>query len=110
MSTAKHWIVFGSVYGWLWLDPATGIVGAVVIARWSWGLIRDTGGFLLDNVPEGVFLPDEIKAILVREGAEIVDLHIWQLGPGHHGAIVSILTDRPHAPSYYREKLAKGLL
>jgi cation diffusion facilitator family transporter len=99
-------LVFGSLYGWLWLDPAIGIVGAVVIARWSWGLIRDTGGVLLDYVPEGEDLPDEIQAIFVKEGAEIVDLHIWQLGPGHHGAIVSILTDHPHAPSYYREKLA----
>jgi cation diffusion facilitator family transporter len=99
-------LVFGGLYGWLWLDPAIGIVGAVVIARWSWGLILDTGGVLLDYVPEGEDLPDEIEAILLKEGVEIVDLHIWQLGPGHHGAIVSILTDHPHAPSYYREKLA----
>ncbi|MDW5316163.1 CDF family Co(II)/Ni(II) efflux transporter DmeF [Rhizobium sp. PL01] len=99
-------LVFGSLYGWLWLDPAIGIVGAVVIARWSWGLIRDAGGVLLDYVPEGEDLPDEIQEILVKEGAEIVDLHIWQLGPGHHGAIVSIVVDHAHAPSYYREKLA----
>ncbi|MGV8938152.1 MAG: CDF family Co(II)/Ni(II) efflux transporter DmeF [Allorhizobium sp.] len=99
-------LVLGSLYGWFWLDPAIGIVGAIVIARWSWGLIRDTGGVLLDYVPDSEDLPDEIQEILVKEGAEIVDLHIWQLGPGHHGAIVSIVVDHPHAPSYYREKLA----
>jgi len=99
-------LVLGSLYGWLWLDPAIGIVGALVIARWSWGLIRDTAGVLLDYVPEGEDLPEEIQEILVKEGAEIVDLHIWQLGPGHHGAIVSIVVDHPQAPSYYREKLA----
>jgi len=99
-------LVLGSLYGWLWLDPAIGIVGAIVIARWSYGLIRDTGAVLLDYLPEGEDLPEEITEILVREGAEIVDLHIWQLGPGHHGAIVSIVVDHPHAPSYYRGKLA----
>lgn len=98
-------LVLGGLYGWLWLDPTIGIVGALVIARWSWGLIRDTGRVLLDYVPEGEDLPEEIQNILVKEGAEIVDLHIWQLGPGHHGAIVSIVVDYPHPPSYYRAKL-----
>ena len=99
-------LALGSVYGWLWLDPAIGIVGGLVIARWSWGLIRDTGSVLLDYIPEGEDLPDEIEAIIAKEGGEIVDLHVWQLGPGHHGAIVSIVTDHPRAPSHYRDKLA----
>lgn len=99
-------LVLGSVYGWLWLDPAIGIVGAIVIARWSWGLVRDAGSVLLDYVPEGEDLPEEIEQIISREGAQIVDLHVWQLGPGHHGAIISIITDKPQAPSYYRSKLA----
>ncbi|SDA91529.1 CDF family Co(II)/Ni(II) efflux transporter DmeF [Sinorhizobium sp. NFACC03] len=96
----------GAIYGWLWLDPAIGIVGAIVIARWSFGLIRDTGATLLDYLPEGEDLPEEIGEIVAKEDAEIVDLHVWQLGPGHHGAIVSIVADNPRAPSYYREKLA----
>lgn len=96
----------GAIYGWLWLDPAMGVVGALVIARWSFGLIRDTGATLLDYIPDGEDLPDEIGEIVAREDAEIVDLHVWQLGPGHHGAIVSLVADNPRAPSYYREKLA----
>lgn len=99
-------LAFGSLYGWTWLDPAMGIVGGLVIARWSWGLIRDAGSVLIDYIPEGEDLPDEIEEIITREGADIVDLHVWQLGPGHHGAIVSIVTDKPRAPFYYREKLA----
>ncbi|MBW0370685.1 CDF family Co(II)/Ni(II) efflux transporter DmeF [Ensifer adhaerens] len=96
----------GAIYGWLWLDPAMGVVGALVIARWSFGLIRDTGATLLDYIPDGEDLPDEIGEIVAREDAEIVDLHVWQLGPGHNGAIVSLVADNPRAPSYYREKLA----
>ncbi|WP_027231562.1 CDF family Co(II)/Ni(II) efflux transporter DmeF [Phyllobacterium sp. UNC302MFCol5.2] len=99
-------LLAGSIYGWLWLDPAMGIVGALVIARWSWGLIRDAGGVLLDYVPQGEDLPDEIRGAIEKEGDVITDLHVWQLGPGHHGAIVSLLSDDPKAPSSYRAKLA----
>jgi cation diffusion facilitator family transporter len=99
-------LLLGSLYGWLWLDPAMGIVGALVIARWSWGLVRDAGATLLDYIPEGEDLPEEISEIIEKEGGEIADLHVWQLGPGHHGAIVSIVTATPKAPSYYRKKLA----
>jgi len=96
----------GGLYGWLWLDPAMGIVGALVIARWSWGLIRDAGGVLLDYVPPGEDLPDEIRSAIEAPGETITDLHVWQLGPGHHGAIVSIASSEPRAPSHYRHKLA----
>jgi cation diffusion facilitator family transporter len=99
-------LLLGSVYGWLWLDPAMGVVGALVIARWSWGLVRDTGGVLLDYVPEHEDLPQEIRETIETGGERITDLHIWQLGPGHHGAIVALVSDEPKAPSYYREKLA----
>jgi Co/Zn/Cd efflux system component len=77
-----------------------------VIARWSWGLVRDTGGVLLDYVPEHEDLPQEIRETIETGGERITDLHIWQLGPGHHGAIVALVSDEPKAPSYYREKLA----
>lgn len=87
-------------------DPAMGIVGALVIARWSWDLIRDAGGVLLDYVPSDEDLPEEIRAAIEVEGDEVVDLHVWQLGPGHRGAIVSLVSDNPKAPSLYRAKLA----
>lgn len=99
-------LLLGGLYGWLWLDPAIGIVGALVIARWSWGLMKDTGSTLLDYLPADEDLPEEIAEIISREGGEIADLHVWQLGPGHHGAIVSIIVEQPQAPSYYRNKLA----
>ncbi|MFC4173275.1 CDF family Co(II)/Ni(II) efflux transporter DmeF [Microvirga sp. GCM10011540] len=99
-------LLAGSAYGWLWLDPLMGIVGALVIARWSWGLIRDAGAILLDVVPEGEDLPDEIREALEGEGDRITDLHVWQVGPGHHAAIVSLATSAPKAPSAYKERLS----
>ena len=99
-------LTLGSLYGWNWLDPMMGIVGAVVIARWSWGLIRDTGRVFLDYVPEGEDLPDEIRTALETGLDQVTDLHVWQLGPGHHGAIVAIRSQEPLEPAAYRAKLA----
>lgn len=99
-------LVLGSLYGWNWMDPAMGIVGGLVIARWSWGLIRDAGGVLVDYVPAAEDLPDEIRTAIELDGDTITDLHVWQLGPGHHGAIIAIASPTPQDPAAYRARLA----
>lgn len=99
-------LLLGSVYGWLWADPLIGLVGAAVIARWSWSLIRDAGAVLLDYVPTDDRLQLELREAIESEGDEIADLHVWRLGPGHHGAIVSIRSRRPRPTAFYRHKLA----
>lgn len=99
-------LVLGSLLGWSWMDPAMGIVGGLVIARWSWGLIRDAGGVLLDYSPSGENLPNEIRQALEGDDAEITDLHVWQLGPGHHGAIVSLRSPNPQPLDIYKARLA----
>ena len=99
-------LTIGSLYGSLWLDPLMGVVGALVIARWSWSLIRQSGSVLIDYVPAGEDLPDEIREAIENDGDRITDLHVWQLGPGHHGAIVAIRSPSPQPPAFYRERLA----
>lgn len=99
-------LVLGSLYGWHWMDPLMGVVGALVIARWSWSLMRDTGSVILDYVPADENLPKEIRAAIENGQDTITDLHVWQLGPGHRGAIVSIRSDDPKEPRAYRERLA----
>lgn len=99
-------LVLGSLYGWNWMDPAMGIVGGLVIARWSWGLVRDAGGVLLDYMPADEDLPEEIRQAIETEADEITDLHIWQLGPGHHGAIVALRSTDPQPLDTYKAKLA----
>jgi cation diffusion facilitator family transporter len=99
-------LLAGSFYGWLWLDPLIGIVGALVIARWSWGLVRDAGKVLLDYVPDDEDLPDEIRDALETDADRITDLHVWQVGPGHHAAIVSLASSAPKSPDEYKAKLA----
>lgn len=99
-------LILGSLYGWNWMDPAMGIVGGLVIARWSWGLMRDTGAVLLDYLPPHEDLPQEIRDIIEGDGDEIVDLHVWQLGPGHHGAIISVRSPAPLTVAAYKAKLS----
>jgi len=95
----------GMFWGWVWLDPMMGIVGAVVIARWSWGLLRDTGRVLLDmNLSPD--LEQRIRQTLEDGGDRVSDLHLWRLGPGHLGAIVSIVSGDPQPNAVYRDKLA----
>jgi Co/Zn/Cd efflux system component len=82
-----------------------GVVGALVIASWSIGLIRSAGAVLLDTVP------NQGLARTVRERLEVghdrvVDLHLWRLGPGHTGIIASIISDDPQPPNAYKARLS----
>jgi cation diffusion facilitator family transporter len=79
----------GRYFGWVWLDPAMGVVGAIVIAIWSWSLMRDTAAVLLDATDTE--LEAEIRALVEGPGdARIRDLHVWRVGPAAHAAIVSV--------------------
>jgi cation diffusion facilitator family transporter len=95
----------GRFFGWIWMDPLMGIVGAIVIARWSYGLTRDTGSILLDmdmNTP----MSDTIRRKIESEGDNrIIDLHLWRIGPGYFAAIISIHTRAPQPPAYYKKLL-----
>lgn len=84
-----------------------GIVGALVIARWSWGLMRDTGATMLDYRQTNDPVARKIRAIVQETGDQITDLHVWQLGLGHHAAIVAVITGNGSGPAIYREKLSK---
>lgn len=92
-------------YGWTWLDPAVGILGAIVIAQWSWRLIRDAGAVLLDAAPDAA-LVQAIRGRLEHGHDSIADLHVWRLGPGHHGAIVALVVDEPQPVETYKARLA----
>lgn len=98
-------LLLGKWNGWTFLDPAMGVVGGLVIARWSWGLIRSTGSVLVDASSENATLSKEIRDAVEEDGERITDLHVWQVGPGHHAAIVAIQSAEPKAPAFYREKL-----
>ncbi len=99
-------LLLARAFGWLWMDPLAGIIGAFVIASWSYGLIRDTGAILLDMSPDQE-VERGIRLAVETEGDRLRDLHVWRLGPGHLGAIVSVITRQSREPEFYRERLAR---
>lgn len=92
-------------FGWLWMDALAGMAGALVIASWSFGLMRDTAGVLLDMNPDQA-LEESIHGAVAAQGDRLTDLHLWRLGPGHLGAIVAVETRQARSPEFYREKLS----
>lgn len=98
-------LLAGRFLGWGWMDAAMGIVGAVVIARWSWGLLRDTGAVLVD-ASANPSLEAEIREAMEDGDAQIVDLHVWQIGPGRYAGIVSLIAANPKQPKDYAARVA----
>jgi cation diffusion facilitator family transporter len=98
-------LILGRIYGWNALDPIMGIVGGVVIARWSWGLIGATSRVLLDAEPGAADLADEIRRVMETPDDTVLDLHVWQVGPGHYATIVSVATTTALTPASYKQKL-----
>jgi cation diffusion facilitator family transporter len=94
----------GKFLGWVFMDPVMGIVGALVIANWSYGLVRDTGAILLDMAPDRA-LAEKLRQAIEAGGDTLADLHLWRLGPGHLGAIIAVVTEEPRGPDFYRRRL-----
>lgn len=90
--------------GWAWADPAVGLVGSVVIASWAYTLIRDAGSVLLDASADRK-LERTIRARLEAGEDRITDLHVWQVGPGHCAAVISLVSNAPLQPAAYKERL-----
>jgi cation diffusion facilitator family transporter len=99
-------LLLARTFGWLWMDPLAGIIGACVIASWSYGLIRDTGAILLDMNPDKG-MANKLREEVEAEGDTLADLHLWRLGPGHLGAIISVITSKGHDADYYRNRFAR---
>lgn len=89
---------------WVWADPAVGFIGSIVIASWAYGLIRSSGAVLLD-VSADKNLETVIRDRLETKGDRVTDLHVWQVGPGHRAAVISVVSDQPLAPADYKDRL-----
>jgi cation diffusion facilitator family transporter len=99
-------LVLGRFFGWAWMDPVIGFIGAIVTAAWAYTLIRDTGAILLDMNPDRG-MAERMRALIEADGDRLTDLHVWRLGPGHLAAILSVATQRPRGPDYYQSLLRR---
>ena len=94
--------------GLVWMDPLMGIVGAILVSRWSLGLLHTTSAVLLDN--QG---PAQLEAKIIQciedDDNRVVDLHLWSIGPKIYSVIISVLTCDPQSPEYYKELIPSNL-
>lgn len=95
----------GRLFGWDWLDPVMGVVGAAVITIWAWGLLRQTSRVLLDREMDNPVV-QEIRDVIEGDGETlIVDLHVWRVGPGKFACVVGLVTASPEPPEHYKQRL-----
>jgi cation diffusion facilitator family transporter len=94
--------------GLQWMDPAMGVVGGVLVARWSWGLLRGTGRVLVDSqAPHEVM--ESVRKAIDGDFVRIIDLHVWEIGPGYRAAILAVESDRPLEPSEVKRMIPEDL-
>lgn len=96
---------FGKLLGWQWLDPLMGIVGAMVITRWSYGLLRDTSKILLDKNDHREHIEAIRKTVEGDADNKVSDIHIWKVGPIDYAAIISLVTHHPQPAEHYKKLL-----
>jgi len=104
--TAIVALMAGKVFGWIWMDATMGIVGAAVISRWSYGLLYDTSGILLDGAVDPETLSAIKSAIEADADNRVSDLHVWRVSPYQMSAIITVVTHYPGPPEHYKKLLA----
>jgi cation diffusion facilitator family transporter len=97
----------GKLFGWIWLDPMTGIVGAVLILHWSYGLVRESGAVLLDAENHDATCEGVRHAIEAASDDRVADLHVWRIGPQSRACILSLVTHDPKPAEHYKARLER---
>lgn len=98
-------LVAGKFLGWNWLDPIIGMVGAVIITRWAYGLLKQTSPILLDASIEDEYQLAIKETIEQDSDNRISDIHVWKIGANHYAAIISLVTHFPNSMEHYKELL-----
>ncbi|WP_019528871.1 CDF family Co(II)/Ni(II) efflux transporter DmeF [Dasania marina] len=102
-------LIAAKYYGYVWMDPLMGVVGAILIARWSYGLLRTTSAVLLDKQAPKL-LREEIRTALESdEDTRVSDLHVWSIGPEIYSALITVVADKPVTPDEYKSRLPQTL-
>lgn len=98
-------LIFGKYLGWDWCDPMMGIVGAIIITRWSYGLLKQTSPILLDGSIDSSYQQQIINCLEGEADNRVTDLHIWKVGANDYAAMISLVTHYPESAGYYKSKL-----
>jgi len=98
-------LVSGKYLGWNWLDPVMGVVGAIIITRWSYALLKQTSPILLDASIEEEYQQAIKETIEKDSDNSITDIHVWKVGANHYAAIIALVTHHPKSTEHYKRLL-----
>lgn len=102
-------LLAGKFFGFIWMDPFMGIVGAFMITRWSLGLIRETSRVLLDKQASEE-IQNAIQRVIENDSTDrISDLHVWSIGSGIYAVNLALVSDLPKSPEYYKDRLPNDM-
>ena len=96
-------------FGFIWMDPAMGIVGAVLVARWSLGLLRITSGVLLDRQGPEIIRHTIRESIEEDKDSQVADLHLWSIGPNIYAVVIAVVAHEPATPDQYKARIPQNL-
>ncbi len=99
-------LLCGKYFGLNWLDPTMGIVGALIISQWAYALVKETSPLLVDQSVPLAYKTTIQQLIEDDDDNRVADLHVWQVGPGHFAAIISVVSHHPKAPAHYKSLLS----
>ncbi len=102
-------LLTGKYFGAIWMDPAMGIVGAALVAQWSWNLLRNTSQVLLDRQAPETVRNTVCEAIEVDDEDRIADLHVWSIGPNIYAADITVVSHDPKLPDTYKAMIPQEL-
>lgn len=99
-------LILGEWQGWRWLDPAVGLVGGIVVLKWAFGLIRQSGMDLLDAHDGSIDRESLVKKV-EEDGSSVLDIHLWRLAPGQVGCELIIKSNANQKSADYRDIIKK---
>lgn len=102
-------LLAGKYFGLIWMDPAMGIVGAILVARWSYGLLGNTSAVLLDRQAPKELQESILEIIEADKDTRVTDLHVWSIGPGIYSAQIAVVAHNPLAPADYKVLIPSSL-
>ncbi len=96
-------------FGALWMDPAMGVVGAILVANWSLGLLKTTSAVLLDRQGPQHMRQTILEKIEADEDSRVADLHLWSIGPGIYALELTVVARQPATPDEYKARIRKDI-
>ncbi len=102
-------LLAGKYYGLIWMDPAMGIVGAILVARWSYGLLGSTSAILLDRQAPAELRESIRELVEADNDTKVTDLHVWAIGPEIYSAQIAVVAHNPQSPDNYKGRMPDNL-